>query len=78
MAGSLLLLLVLFGWMGQWEGLVLLGWLASGAAVFTRSGERVAVTAGCGFRRPSAAQAAALRAGVDGRAVPVWPWPGRV
>ena len=60
MAGSLLLLLVLFGWMGQSEGLVLLGWLASGAAVFTRSGERVAVTAGCGFRRPSAAQAAAL------------------
>jgi STE24 endopeptidase len=60
MVGSLLLLLILFGWMGQWEGLVLLGWLASGAAVFTRMGERAAVAAGCGFRRPSRAQLAAL------------------
>jgi STE24 endopeptidase len=64
MVGSLLLLLVLFGWMGQWEGLVLLAWLASGAAVFTRIGERFAVAAGCGFRRPTKAQAAALQ--------PVW------
>lgn len=60
MLGSLLLLLVASSWMGQWEGLVLLGWLASGAAVFTRFGERFAVTLGCGFRRPTAAQAALL------------------
>ena len=60
MVGSLLLLLVAFGWMGQWEGLVLLAWLASGAAVFTRVGERAAVTVGCGFRRLSQTQAAAL------------------
>jgi STE24 endopeptidase len=60
MVGSLLLLLVLFGPMGRWEGLVLLGWLASGAAVFTRVGERVAVRLGCGFRRPPATQAAVL------------------
>ena len=61
MVGSLLLLLlVLFGWLGQWEGLVLLGWLASGAAVFTRVGERMAVRLGYGFRRPSARQAALL------------------
>lgn len=60
MVGSLLLLLVLFRWMGQWEGLVLLGWLAGGAAVFTRVGERALVRLGCGFRRPSARQAALL------------------
>jgi len=60
MAGSFLLLLVAFGWTGRWEGLVLAGWLASGAAVFTRAGERFAVTAGFGFGRPSSAQWAAL------------------
>lgn len=74
MIGSLLFLLVAFGWMGQWEGLVLLGWLASGAAVFTRVGERFAVMAGCGFRRLSRTQSTAVdpvwvsalsRAGLD-------------
>jgi len=60
MAGSLLLLLVAFGWMGRGEGLVLAGWLSSGAAVCTRSGERIAVRVGFGFRRPSSAQWAAL------------------
>lgn len=64
MVGSLLLLLVAFGWMGQWEGLVLLGWLASGAAVFTRLGERAAVTIGCGFRALPRAQRTAIE--------PVW------
>jgi STE24 endopeptidase len=62
MVGSLLLLLVLFGWLGEWEDLLLLGWLASGVAVFTGVGERVAVVAGLGFRRPSRSQAAALGA----------------
>lgn len=60
MIGSLLLLLVLFGWLGSWEPLVLLAWLASGAAVCTRVGERVAVRVGCGFRRPSVQQLAML------------------
>ena len=60
MVGSLLLLLVLFGWMNEWEGAVLLGWIASGAAVFTRPGERVAVRVGAGFRRPAQAQSARL------------------
>jgi STE24 endopeptidase len=60
MSGSLLLLTVLFGWLGRWEALVLLAWLASGAAVCTPAGERLAVRAGCGFHRPSGAQAAAL------------------
>ncbi len=60
MVGSLLMLLVLFGWMGQWEGAVLLGWIGSGAAVFTRLGERVAGRVGAGFRRPSKAQVALL------------------
>lgn len=60
MVGSVLLLLVLFGWMGQWEGAVLLGWIGSAAAVFTRVGERVAVRVGAGFRRPTKAQVALL------------------
>jgi STE24 endopeptidase len=64
MAGSLLLLLVLFGWLGQWEALVLLAWLASAAAVFTRVGERIAVRVGCGFRRPTWTQKVLLE--------PVW------
>jgi len=58
--GSQLLLLVLFGWLGRWEGVVLLGWLASGAAVFSRVGERIAVRVGAGFRRPTKTQAAPL------------------
>lgn len=64
MVGSLLLLLVLFRAMGHWEGLMLLGWQASGAAVITRRGERFSVYAGCGFRRPSPRQAQTLE--------PVW------
>lgn len=60
MVGSLLLLLVLLGWLGEWEGAVLLGWIGSGAAVFTRVGERVAVRVGAGFRRPTTAQVALL------------------
>jgi STE24 endopeptidase len=60
MVASLLLLLVLFGWLGQWEGAVLLGWIASGAAVFSRVGERVAVRVGAGFRRTTRAQSAQL------------------
>jgi STE24 endopeptidase len=58
--GSLLLLLVLFGWAGRWEPLLMLAWLASGAAVFTAFGERVVVRLDCGFSRPSARQRALL------------------
>ncbi len=85
MAGSLLLLLVAFGWMGRGEGLVLAGWLASGAAVCTRSGERIAVRVGFRFRRPSSAQWAALelpwcsaldRAGIVRDAVDLYVAPG--
>lgn len=60
MIGSLLLLLVLMSWAGQWEPVLLLTWLASAAAVFTRSGERVAVRWACGFVRPSARHRALL------------------
>lgn len=60
MIGSLLLLVVLFGWLGRAEALVLLGWLASAALVRSPVGERLTVRVGCGFRRPSIAQAAAL------------------
>ena len=60
MVGSVLLLLVLFGWLGEWEGALLLGWIGSGAAVLSRVGERVAVRVGAGFRRPTNAQLALL------------------
>jgi STE24 endopeptidase len=60
MVGSLLLLLVLFGWLGQWEGLVLLAWAASGAMGMTRRGERVVAAVGYGLRQPSRAQMAVL------------------
>lgn len=62
--GSLLLLLVLFGGLGPWEGVVLLGWLASGAMLMSRFGERLAVRAGARFRRPTKTQATLLK--------PVW------
>lgn len=58
MVGSLLLLVVLFGGLGG--ALVLLGWLAAGAALLTPCGERLAVQVSCGFHRPSAAQSVAL------------------
>lgn len=60
MIASLLLLTVLFGWLGRWEAAVLLGWLASGALASIPLGERIVVRAGCGFRRPCASEAAAL------------------
>ena len=60
MIGSLLLLLVLFGWLGEWEPVALLAWMASGVAVFSRFGERAAVRVGAGFRRPTRAQSALL------------------
>jgi STE24 endopeptidase len=62
MFGSLMLLLVAFGWMGRWEGLVLFGWLVAGSALCTRVGERVAVRTGCKFRCPTAAQRQLLEA----------------
>lgn len=58
--GSLCLLLVLFGWLGQWEPAVMLAWLASGAAVFTRPGERLAVRVSMRLRRPGKRFADAL------------------
>ena len=60
MVGSMLLLIVLFGWLGEWEGAVLLGWIGSGAAVLSRVGERVAVRVGAGFRRPTKVHVALL------------------
>lgn len=41
-------------------GLLLLGWLLSGGLALTRRGERCAVRAGCGFRRPTARHTALL------------------
>jgi STE24 endopeptidase len=64
MIASALLLIVLLGWMGTWEGLGLLSWLSCGLLTLTHRGERVAVRLACGFRRPSPTDAAAL--------APVW------
>lgn len=60
MVGSLLLLLVLFGWAGRWEPVLMLAWLGSAVPVFTRPGERVAVRVAFRFSRPSARQRALL------------------
>jgi STE24 endopeptidase len=81
MVGSVLLMLVLLGWMSRWEGPVLLVWLAGSLVVMTRVGERIVVRLGCWFRRPNAAQAARLiplwsqalsRCGIDPRDVDLY------
>jgi STE24 endopeptidase len=60
MVGSFLLLLVLLSWMGQFEGIALVGWIVSGAALCSRAGERVAVRLGEGFRQPTRDQSAVI------------------
>jgi STE24 endopeptidase len=55
--GSTLLLVVLLGWLGAGEVVVLAGWLLTGAATLSRVGERLMVRVCCGFRRPNASQA---------------------
>ena len=60
--GSQLLLIVLLGGFGGWRLPVLLCWLAAGAALPSPAAERLALLVAAGFRRPSAAQAAALSA----------------
>jgi STE24 endopeptidase len=60
MAGSFGLLLLFFGWLGRWEGLALLAWLATIAGVPTRTGERIVVHLGLRFRPPTPLQAATL------------------
>lgn len=52
MVGSLLGMVALSRGLGRRQALVLLDWLAAGAAVFTGVGERIAVRAACRF--PSA------------------------
>ena len=69
MLGSLALLLVLFGFLGRWEPVAILGWLLSAAVVFTRFGERVTVRTAMGFRPLTGRQSAAL-AGVWSAASP--------
>jgi STE24 endopeptidase len=58
MVGSVLLVVMLFGWLGAWEPVALLAWMASGVSVFSRHGERAAVRVGAGFRRLTSAQSA--------------------
>jgi STE24 endopeptidase len=59
--GSLLFVSVAVGPLGRWAELLVLGWVACGAVMITRVGERFAVRAACGFRSPSPVQAAALQ-----------------
>jgi STE24 endopeptidase len=61
MLGSLLLVSVAVGALGRWAGLLLLGWVACGAVMITRVGERITVRAACRLHSPSPAQAAALQ-----------------
>jgi STE24 endopeptidase len=60
MFGSMCLLLVLLGFLGRWEPVAMLTWLAFAAAVFTRTGERMAVRVALGLRRPGKRKADAL------------------
>jgi len=55
MVGSLLLLVVLFGWAGPEEGPLLLAWLAIGIGALTAPGERAGLRC-AGFRRMSDVQ----------------------
>src|SRR4051794_20028352 len=58
---SLLLVAVATRGLGPWTAPIVLVWVACGAVGLTRAGERVAVRAAFGFRRPSPAHAAALQ-----------------
>jgi STE24 endopeptidase len=60
LCGSLMVLAIGFGWLGVWANLVLAGWLLAAAALLRRRVERVAVPMAYGYRRPNAAEAAAL------------------
>lgn len=53
MIASLLLLVLVFGGAGRWEGPVLLSWLAAGVLTLSAPGKRVAVRVLCRFRRLS-------------------------
>ncbi len=61
MLGSLLLVSVALGTLGWWSELVLLSWVACGAVLGTRVGERITVRAACRFQRPSPVQVAVLK-----------------
>ena len=72
--GSVLVFTVAFGWLGNWFGLALLGWAAVAVALWLRPGERIGVHVAYGYRRPTAAQWAALspvaREALQGCAIP--------
>ena len=53
-------IVVSLGFLGRWEGLGLFASFAAGLLTLTRSGERVAVGLGCGFRRLSPVERAVL------------------
>jgi STE24 endopeptidase len=81
MIGSVLLLLVLFGWMGGWEAPALLAWLAGSLVTKTRIGERIVLRVGFAYRRPTDVQAVRLlplwvralrRCGIDPRDVDLY------
>jgi Zn-dependent protease with chaperone function len=53
MIASLLLLVVVLGGAGRWEGPVVLSWLVAGVLTLSAPGERLAVRVACRFRRLS-------------------------
>ena len=58
--GSVLLLIVLLGGLGRWEGPVLLAWMVAGLLALTRTWERVVLRFVCRVRAPTVYEAAAL------------------
>jgi STE24 endopeptidase len=61
MFGSMLLVLVAGGGLGAWALVVALTWACCGAVLLTPGGERAAVRAAFGFRRPNSEPAAVLQ-----------------
>lgn len=55
MVGSAAMMLVLFGWAGEWTGVLLLGWILAGVALTSRIGEPLVVWWYRGYR-PTLAQ----------------------
>jgi STE24 endopeptidase len=58
--GSVLVLVVAFGWLGAWSGLVLLGWLLVAVALLCRPIERIAVRLAYRYRPLNSREAALL------------------
>jgi hypothetical protein len=65
-AGSVLVLAAGFGWLDEWENLVLAGWLLIALVLLSRPAERAAVTLAYGYRRLTPAECTVLALAVRG------------